>query len=141
MHPDDLDQFPFYRPEPAYMFRKMSEIKPAILYIFGEKSHLSSPAARRKKLQMTGTGIGGSGGVTSGLVQEVVLSCGHMVPMERVQETAQASAEFIAARVAEWKSRTETFHQAWERVPYLKRVSVDRQWEENIGASPKKGKL
>jgi hypothetical protein len=44
---------------------------------------------------MTGTGVGGSGGLASGHVQESILRCGHMVSMELVQGTAEASAIFL----------------------------------------------
>lgn len=75
-----------------------------------------------------------------GLVQEIVLSCGHMVPMELVQETAEVCAGFIDVRIASWQSRTAHFQQAWERVPHHERVSVGKQWEEKIGTSPKNPK-
>ncbi|KAL1871479.1 hypothetical protein Plec18167_007039, partial [Paecilomyces lecythidis] len=139
MHPDDIGEhdFPFYRPEPARMFRHLPEVKPAVLYLFGENSPLSSPSSRQEKLRITGTGIGGSGGVAHGLVQEIVLPCGHMVPMELVQETAEACVGFIDVRLSSWESRTTRFKKAWERVPHHERISVDKQWEEKIGTSPK----
>lgn len=85
MHPDDIEVSPFYRPEPAQIFRQLPHLKPDILYLFGEPSPLSSPAARQKKIQMTGTGVGGSGGLASGRVQESILRRGHTVSMELVQ--------------------------------------------------------
>lgn len=141
MHPDDREAFPFYRPEPAYMLRHLPELKPAVLYVFGDKSPLSTPKARQEKLRLTGTGVGGSGGVASGLVQEIVLPCGHMVPMEVVQECAEPCASFIDARLSAWGLRSARFREGWERVPQSQRVSVDRQWEERIGALPKKPKI
>ncbi|KAF9884291.1 hypothetical protein FE257_001921 [Aspergillus nanangensis] len=141
MHPDDLDERPFYRPEPAWMFRHLPELKPAVLYLFGEKSPLSSPAARKEKLEMTGTGVGGSGGAARGLVQEVALSCGHMVPMELVRESAEASASFIDAGLSAWESRVSDFRKGWERVPHQEQVNVGQQWEKHISALPKKPKL
>lgn len=142
MHPDDVDKtYPFYRPEPAWMFRRLPELKPAVLYLFGDKSDLSSPTARREKVGSTGTGVGGSGGAARGLVQEVILPCGHMVPMERVRESAEASASFIAARLSAWELKVSRFREAWERVPHLDQVSVDRQWEREIGALPKRSKI
>ncbi|KAL3440121.1 Alpha/beta hydrolase family-domain-containing protein [Aspergillus insuetus] len=139
MHHDDIDDnFPFYRPEPPQIFRRLPELKPPVLYLFGQSSDLSSPEARREKLEATGTGVGGSGGISRGCVQEVVLPCGHLVPMERVQESAQASADFINSTLASWETRTRQFQQAWGRVPHDERVSIDKQWEAHIGALPKK---
>jgi uncharacterized protein YbcC (UPF0753/DUF2309 family) len=58
--------------------------------------------------------------------------------MERVQESAQASAEFIDSTLASWETRTRRFQQAWGHVPHDERVIIDKQWEEHIGALPKK---
>jgi hypothetical protein len=44
---------------------------------------------------MTGTGVGGSGGLASGRVQEPILRCGNMVPMEFYQRAAEASASCL----------------------------------------------
>ncbi|OJJ06090.1 hypothetical protein ASPVEDRAFT_45507 [Aspergillus versicolor CBS 583.65] len=138
MHPDDIDpSTPFYRPEPAQMLRRLPGIKPAVLYLFGDKSDLSSPSARRAKVETTGTGVGGSGGVAKGFVEEAVLPCGHLVPMELVRESADVSADFIHSRVLEWESKVKGFHEAWGRVPHPERVKIDEQWEKHIGASRK----
>lgn len=141
MHPDDIDNFPFYRPEPPKILRRLPELKPAVLYIFGKSSDLSSPDARQEKLQTTGIGVGGSGGASRGRVQEVVLPCGHLVPMECVTETAQASADFIDSELSFWKSKTLEFQKAWGNVPHRERVSIDKQWEAHIGALPKRAKF
>ncbi|KAL3264411.1 hypothetical protein ABHI18_000819 [Aspergillus niger] len=142
MHPDDHDaDYPFYRPESAWMFRRLPHLKPPILYLFGERSDLSSPTARQDKVATTGTGLGGSGGAARGLVEEVVLPCGHMIPMELVQESAEASAAFIDKRLSAWESRVLTFRRAWERVPHQEQLSVDQQWERHINGSSKGSKL
>ncbi|EAW09077.1 uncharacterized protein ACLA_078250 [Aspergillus clavatus NRRL 1] len=141
MHPDDIDGSSFHRPEPAWMFRHLPEVKPAVLYLFGEKSDLSLPAARRDKVMTTGTGVGGSGGLARGMVQEVVLPCGHLIPMELVKESAEASAAFLDARIFMWDSRVSQFRKAWGKVPHRERVRVDEQWKKHIGASPRRSKV
>ncbi|KAL2822283.1 Alpha/beta hydrolase family-domain-containing protein [Aspergillus cavernicola] len=144
MHPDDIDideKVPCYRPEPARTFRGLPEVKPAVLYLFGENSPLSSPEARREKLGTTGTGVGGSGGMARGLVKEVVLPCGHMVPMELVRQSAQASADFMQSRLSDWGLGVKEFREAWGRVSYREQVSVDEQWTRHIGGSSQRTKL
>lgn len=141
MHPDDIDSFPFYRPEPPQIFRRLPELKPAVLYLFGSLSDLSSPGARHEKLRLTGTGVGGSGGAACGRVQEVVLPCGHLVPMELVQESAQASASFIDSQLSYWESQKQAFQKAWGGVPHEQRTSIDEQWRAHMGELSKKPKL
>ena len=138
MHVEDIDDFPFYRPEPPQIFRRLPELKPSTLYVFGESSDLSSPHARHAKMQITGTGIGGNGGVC---VEQIVLPCGHLVPMERVGETATASAEFIDSALSFQESKNSELQRAWGNVPHEDRISIDKQWESHIGNLPKKPKL
>lgn len=141
LHSDDIDDFPFYRPEPRQMLQRLSDLKPSVLYLFGDKSELSSPISRQQKLEMTGTGVGGSGGVAKGRVKEVVLPCGHLVPMELVEESAKASADFIDSELSAWESRRGNFHRAWCRVPRYERTAIDDQWRGHIGKLPKKNKI
>ncbi|KAJ5085061.1 hypothetical protein N7532_009832 [Penicillium argentinense] len=141
MHPDDIDGFPFYRPEPPMIFRRLSELKPALMYLFGSKSDLSSPEARQEKLQVTGTGVGGSGGVTCGRVKEVVLPCGHLVPMELVAESAHASADFIDSELTYWESQKLIFKKAWGSIPLAQRTNIDEQWKRHMGLLPKRSSL
>lgn len=140
MHPEDIDDFPFYRPEPPQIFRRLPELNPSVLYLFGNDSDLSSPSARQEKLQTTGTGVGGSV-ASGGSVQEVVLPCGHLIPMELVKESAKSSADFISSTMSLWKARKLKFQKAWEQVPLDERASIDKQWESHIGALPKRSKL
>ncbi|KAL4773452.1 Alpha/beta hydrolase family-domain-containing protein [Aspergillus nidulans var. acristatus] len=136
MHPDDIDEdYPFYRPEPALMFRRLPGLKPPVLYLFGGKSEMSTPEARRQKMEITGTGVGGSGGVKAGAVEEVVLPAGHLVPMELVKESAHATGVFIHSRLLQWEARLKRYQDAWRAVPQEERVQVDKQWEKHLGVS------
>ncbi|KAJ5371705.1 Alpha/beta hydrolase family-domain-containing protein [Penicillium concentricum] len=141
LHPDDIEDIPFYRPEPAYIFHRLPEVKPSVLYLFGENSYLTSTANRQEKVKITGAGVGGSGGASCGRVQEVVLPCGHLIPMERVHESAKASADFIGSITSCWKERKYKFQKAWEQVSLDMRVRIDKQWERNISALSKRSKL
>lgn len=141
LHSEDIDDFPFYRPEPRQMLQRLPDLKPSVLYLFGNKSELSTPIARQQKLDMTGMGVGGSGGVAKGRVKEVVLPCGHLVPMELSDESAKASADFIDSELTAWESRRSQFHRAWGQVPRYERTAIDGQWKTHIGPLPKKSKI
>lgn len=142
MHVEDIDEtYPFYSPEPPQIFRRLPELKPSILYIFGKSSELSSKEARVKKMQMTGIGVGGSGGATQGYVSEKVLACGHLVPMERPIECAIESASFIDSVLSQWQKENKYFLEQWNKIPRQERIGIDDRWKKNIGSLPKKSKL
>ncbi|OQV09837.1 Clr5 domain-containing protein [Cladophialophora immunda] len=119
MHPEDVEEgYPFYRPEPAEIFRRLPELKPPVLYIFGDQSELATPELRRKKMASTGVGVGGSGGQSEGRVKEVVLAdCGHLVPFLKVKECADAAASFAVAEVTHWEQMTKEWQQRWLQKP------------------------
>ncbi|PLB45104.1 alpha/beta-hydrolase [Aspergillus steynii IBT 23096] len=141
VHPSEIDDFPFYRPEPAHIFRHIPELNPSILYVFGENSPFSTPAARQEKIQATGTGLGGNGGVSQGRVKEAVLPCGHLVPMENVSGCAAASASFIEDELTNWEARMRKLRGAWKGVPRQERISIDDQWRAHIGELPRRQRL
>ncbi|KAE8312743.1 Alpha/beta hydrolase family-domain-containing protein [Aspergillus transmontanensis] len=142
MHPDDLEEgYPFYRPEPAQLFRRLGEMKPSVLYVFGETSELSSPAARQAKMDITGTGIGGNGGVRRQRVKEVTLPTGHLVPMERVMDCANAIATFSDAELSRWDAERQKYLRRWNAIPRRDKITVDDKWKQHIGTLSRKPKL
>lgn len=141
MHPDDLDGFPFYRPEPPQVFRRLPELKPSVLYVFGEKSDLASSASRQQKLDMTGTGVGGNGGAAQDRVKEAVLPCGHLVPMEEVEQCATVSANFIASELSRHEEFSLEFIRTWGRLNRHERLGIDDQWKAHISTLARGQKL
>ncbi|OAG34837.1 hypothetical protein AYO21_10999 [Fonsecaea monophora] len=135
MHPEDVEEgYPFYRPEPAEIFRRLPELKPPVLYIFGDQSELATPELRRKKMASTGVGVGGSGGQAEDRVKEVVLAdCGHLVPMLKVGECADAAASFADAEVTRWEQITKEWQQRWLQRSRSERVGIDEEWKKMIG--------
>ncbi|GAM83571.1 hypothetical protein ANO11243_015590 [Dothideomycetidae sp. 11243] len=123
---------PFYRPEPASVFARLPNLHPGTLYVFGAHSDLSTTVDRAEKLALTGTGVGGSGGAREGRVKEVVLDAGHLVPMERVGETASAAAEWIASELNRFEDEKRDVRQELENVPLDQRARMSPRFVELI---------
>jgi pimeloyl-ACP methyl ester carboxylesterase len=133
IHPDDYEpDYPFYRPEPAEIYRRLSELKPPVQYIFGEHSPLATPDLRAKKMATTGVGVGGSGGFQRGMVEEAVLNCGHLVPFEKVVQCADAAATFTVSALAWWEKSLGRVKK-WEGKSRQERVGIDDEWRRYIG--------
>lgn len=138
-HPDttalDQEQVPFYRPEPIIMFNSLPHLRPHVLYIHGEQSDLSILHLRSARLDNTGVGVGGSGGVAEGAVKEhLALGVGHLVPFERVKETAIQISAFIADQLSRWE-REEAFHKKeWEGLGLKEKTTLGERWDKEMVA-------
>ncbi|SPJ72578.1 related to host-specific AK-toxin Akt2 [Fusarium torulosum] len=128
----DCPNYPFHRPEPPRIFRQLPELQPSLLYIFGKQSDFSSPSQRQEKMQITGTGVGGNGGSASGRVQEEVLDCGHLVPMEKVTECADAIASFLDKEMSRWRAEQDAFKKYREGMSRRQQITIDEEWEDKV---------
>jgi pimeloyl-ACP methyl ester carboxylesterase len=128
----DCPNYPFHRPEPPRIFRQLPELQPSLLYIFGKQSDFSAPPQRQEKMQITGTGVGGNGGSASGRVQEAVLDCGHLVPMEKVTECADAIASFLDKEMGRWRAEQDAFKKYREDMSRRQQITIDEEWEDKV---------
>ncbi|KAL9101484.1 MAG: hypothetical protein Q9163_003255 [Psora crenata] len=144
LNPQAEDIYPFYRPEGPMTFDQLPHLRPTALYIFGGKSALSSPNGRKAKLERTGTGIGGSGGVKDGKVKEFLLQeAGHLMPMENVGEVAQEVADWLESQLKTWQEGEREWKRQWEAKSGKEKTMITKEWERHIGGNPRRdgGKL
>jgi len=124
----------FYRPEPLLIFQNLKFLRPSVLYVFGEESALSSERGRTEKMATTGTSYGGSGGEKKGRVKEVMMKrTGHLIPMEKVQETAQESAEWLGAEMERWRSNEALVAKHWRSVDDLEKYTLSKETMARFG--------
>lgn len=136
---------PFYRPEPPLTFARLPHLRPSALYIFGELSDMSEPWSQADRLDNTGTGIGGSGGVKEGRVSGVTLKgVGHLIAMERVAGCAEVMVPWIAKELVRWEEEEAAWKKWRDAKTAREKVTVSKEWQEKIGGPskrPSKGKL
>jgi pimeloyl-ACP methyl ester carboxylesterase len=141
--PADTPQAPFYRGESTIVFNQLPHIRPSVFYIFGSKSFLTDDAIIEEKMQMTGSGVGGSGGREEGRVANVMVQdTGHLIPMEKVEESATLIAEWVKkemARYWDWEQKTE---EEWGTKKGLERSVLSNRFvkELNTVIKPKESK-
>jgi hypothetical protein len=101
-------------PGAAFAFELLRYVRPSVLYVFAEKSHFNQPARREDKLHRTGTGVGGSGGVSAGRVEShIVPKASHMLPLEKVSETAKLLARWFEKQIEEYQ-KEEEYHRNFQ---------------------------
>ncbi|KAF3051405.1 hypothetical protein E8E11_004573 [Didymella keratinophila] len=109
--PYEQPQDPFYRGESTIVFNQLPALRPSVFYIFGSLSFLTDDAIIEEKLSKTGSGVGGSGGRAEGMVDYVtVQDAGHLIPMEKVEESADHIGKWIGkemVRFRDWQQKTQ----------------------------------
>ena len=142
-HPDldseAPDVYPFYRPETSAVLSDLPRLRPGALYIFGEQSQMSTPDSRKQKMELTGTGVGGSGGAQADRVREVVIEdVGHLIPMEAVTRCAAAAAEWLTSDIKHWRGEEAELKREWEVKERTTRYTITEEWKKNLGGDPRR---
>lgn len=125
LDPSVSGTYPFYRPETINTVPRLPQIRPPVLYLFGEFSEVSPEAWRRLKLEMTGVGMGGSGGAKEGKVEShVVKNTTHFLPFEVPEKCAQLAADWLTIHLNQWKRDEEEFCKQWSAVPKVEKTML-----------------
>lgn len=137
-HSEDMDGLPFWRPEMDQLYRQLPEIKPSTLYVFGKESPASPPEYRKAKMDLTGSGNDGNGGVAAGRVEEVVLNCGHLVGMERPRECAEVCSRFVDREMTRWEGQERRRAEVARKLTREERVGINDLWKRNLGVEDRR---
>lgn len=133
--------FPFYRPESNLTVERLPALRPSVLWIYGGTSDISTPEAKKEKLELTGAGAGGSGGAKAGRVTEVTVEgFGHLVPMEATTKCAELAAESILPSIERWRQE-EAEYRKWTMKSDVEKQLIDDELRKWIGPLKPKEKL
>jgi hypothetical protein len=142
-HPDlvatPIPQSPFYRGESMMVFRQLPHLRPSVLYIFGGLSFLTAdPTNIPEKMAMTGTGYGGSGGEKEGRVVNVVVQdAGHLIPMEKVEESAVHVGRWVGKEMIRWWDGERRTQQEWGNKKGPQRSVLTERYMEKLNGMVK----
>lgn len=128
------EKYPLYRPEGINTFHRLPNLRPAVLYIFGGKSNVSPPHVCRKKMETTGTGVGGSGGAKACQVTQVTGDdYGHLIPMESPRFCSQAMAGWFVTQLDQWRAEEAAFEE-WMKKPAAEKETISEDLRMYLGA-------
>ncbi|KAK5169117.1 uncharacterized protein LTR77_006426 [Saxophila tyrrhenica] len=96
---------PLYNPFTRQMFFLLPTLRPWVLYIDGESSPRATPENIQSRLETTGTGQGGSGGLRAGTIKHHFVKGGqHTIPLDmHLGEVACAAGTFIAEEMGRYR--------------------------------------
>jgi pimeloyl-ACP methyl ester carboxylesterase len=132
-----LPLYPFYRPEAVNTFMHMPNLRPGVVFILGGQSSVIGDDDARRRTEITGTGLGGSGGVASGRVLEVVHDkYGHFIPLEVPGFCSQHAADFLKGELDIWMAEAREY-QEWAKTDNVAKVTVSREYKKHLGITDK----
>ncbi|ORY61299.1 Alpha/beta hydrolase family-domain-containing protein [Pseudomassariella vexata] len=131
--PNPRNPFPFYRSEGSTVLRRLAEVRPSVFWVFGGTSDLSTPEARRMKLEACGTGPNGSGGIKTGRVGHVVMEGrGHLFPMEIPELCAEHAAEWIDKEMQRFRKEQREYDE-WTKLPLIEKTTMSEEFLDKVG--------
>ncbi|KAI1740021.1 prolyl aminopeptidase-like protein [Xylaria scruposa] len=135
--PEVRRNFPFYRSEGHLVVERLPNVRPSVLWVFGESSDITLPPSSRSEIARTcGTGCNGSGGMAAGRVAEVHLEGrGHLFPMEVPGVCAEHAAKWIQREV-EYFHKTEREYADWTRLPLSEKTTLSPEHAAALGTLP-----
>ncbi|KAK2595802.1 hypothetical protein QQS21_006565 [Conoideocrella luteorostrata] len=107
---------PFYRHELRLAWDMLPSMRPWVLYVNGGKSpFFGYPATREERARLTGTGVGGNGGIDLGAVKQIVIEDGeHSMVFDRnISIVADHVAGWLAAEQQRWINGPKTRRDTW----------------------------
>ncbi|KAF2463874.1 alpha/beta-hydrolase [Lindgomyces ingoldianus] len=133
----DLDSaqssFLFHRAEPGLALEALPFIQPSVLWIFAEESYINRREDMEFKLSTTGSQNRASGGAKAGSVRmEIVRKAGHLLPLEKVAETANAIVPYVKDQIQEFLHDEDfwAYYDAGRSEPG--RLALSQRWMEEV---------
>ena len=135
--PNHEETYVFHRAEAVLALKGLPHVRPSILWIFGAHSNVNTPPLQDEKMELSGTGVGGSGGVRAGRVKkEVIDETGHLAPFERVEECARKSARWLDEQVDDFNAE-QRFYRAYNSGKSEREMLViSKDWLEAVRQKP-----
>jgi hypothetical protein len=116
------------------VFQQLPHLRPSVLYVFGSLSFLTlDPEVIKDKMENTGTGVGGSGGAKEGRVSQIMVQgAGHLIPMEKVEESSTHAATWIGQELTRWRANEKLTEEEWGNKKGIERAVVPERFQEEL---------
>lgn len=131
--------FPFYRAEGPNTLDRLPNVRSGVFYIFGAQSFLSPKELQDEKMNVTGTGVGGSGGAKTGRVKAFnSQKHGHLIPMEAPTLCAELAADWIKTELQGWWAEEKKYEE-WTKLSAADKVAISDEHKSYMGKPDREG--
>lgn len=133
LDPTNAGTYLFHRAEAILALQGLPQVRPSILWIFGARSNINTPRLQDEKMALSGTGIGGSGGVRAGMVEkEVVDEAAHMVPFEKVQECGGIISRWLDRQIQTFDADQRFYRDYKSGKSEREMLVVSKDWLKGV---------
>lgn len=123
----------FYRSEPIISWHMLPHYRPSALVLGASKSILCSSGILEQAARLMGTGNSGSGGMPYGRVKySVIPKAFHTLPLEKVAQTANVLATWIADEVKLWEKDERRIAENWDRLSAREKNMPSKTWQSTF---------
>ena len=127
------------------MWNLLPNMRPWVLYINGGSSpYFGDSEIREERAKLTGTGVGGSGGLKLGTVEQVIIEGGaHTIPFDvNLGEVAAHAAEWMGREMERWTDGEKQRRDEWRKRPLKEKQTVSKELVKAIeSGSSERSKL
>ena len=122
-----------FRPEPVRVLSQLPLLRPSVLYMFGAISPISTPESQLEKLRLTGTGLGGSGGVEKDRVASVIVDgVGHLLPFQAIGRCADEVNDWLDKELRIWREKNDEHCRNWNNLDKSVKMAIDRNLKAEV---------
>ena len=144
----DLDpkialQSSFYRSEFQHSWDLLPKMRPRVLYINGDNSpHFGDPSTRDRRAEITGTGVGGNGGLKLRAVQQIVIGgAGHTMPFdENVTQVSSHVSDWLVKESQRWMEGDGKRLRDWRAAELSDQQRVSQDFVDSLPIEIKRRK-
>ena len=122
----------FYRTELKGAWDLLAHVRPWVLYVNGDNSpFFGRPTTRDERAKITGTGVGGNGGLRLGAVEQEIIKDGtHTLVFEQQMcEVADVVSKWLGKEVKRWQDGSKRRMQEWQSKTVAQRQMVPKEHE------------
>lgn len=133
----------FYQSALKESWDLLPHVRPHVLYVNGEKSpFFGRPSTRDERASITGTGVGGNGGMKDGAVEQIVVKDGEhtMVFEKQMGEVAYHLARWLGKDIIRWQQGEKKRLQEWQSKSPTERYSVPNGYAQALAAETKRAR-
>ncbi|KAF2179125.1 alpha/beta-hydrolase [Zopfia rhizophila CBS 207.26] len=123
----------FHRAEPGLAFHSLPYLQPSVLWVFAKQSYINKSDDQEEKVSRTGTAVRSSGGRESGAVETVVIDrAGHLLPLEKIEETADMIAPYIDRHLTKYQQQDGFWDSFDSGKSERGRLALSQKWMKEV---------